>query len=193
MLCTILYPLILLWPSQPSRQAEYWSLAFEPLCLVLRTMAGINTYLSLEKSQCKFMYSASLPPWPPSSLWSSRCRWQTVLLQGGVGQGIAQVLHSHITTSPCLLLQRAGSSLSWWMAFCHLQLTYGHGCMRTKFPSPRSAAHRSWSGKYRLTSLHIINMLQMKSKNRKKRREHLVNGFHLCQIAFTLQLNLRPG
>lgn len=33
--------------------------------------------------QVLFMYSASLLPWPPSSLWSSRCRWQTVLLQGG--------------------------------------------------------------------------------------------------------------
>lgn len=77
--------------------------------------------------QVLFMYSASLLPWPPSSLWSSRCRWQTVLLQGGVGQGIAHVLHSRITTSPCLLLQRAGSSLSWWMAFCHLQLTVAWG------------------------------------------------------------------
>lgn len=67
-LCTILYPLILLWPSQPSRQAEYWSLAFEPLRLVLRTMVGINTYLSLEKGQCKFCsctllpFSLGLPP-----------------------------------------------------------------------------------------------------------------------------------
>lgn len=130
----LLYPLVLLWPSQPGRHAQHQSFAFEHHCLAPRAMVG---NLSKDKHlsqawkgsmQDVFIFFASLPPWPPSSLWRSRCRWQTVLLQGEVGQAIAT----------CPLLQRAGGSLSWWI--CHLQLTWGHTCMRTKVPSHLSSA-----------------------------------------------------
>lgn len=123
--------------------AEYQSLPFEPHCFALRTMVGINTYLSLEKGQCKIC-SCSLLPFPlglppqPLKKQVTNCR-----SAGRGGTGIAQGLHTRVTTSPCLLLHRAGSSPSWWMAICHLQLTYRHGCMRTKFPNPLSPAHRS--------------------------------------------------
>lgn len=123
-LCSALHPMVLLLPSQSSALGLF----VQPTGQCWESSLRINTYFSLEKGQGKIcLYSASLHPWPPCSPWRSRHKWHSVLQRDRAGYYPGSEFpcrHRNIQMQR-LQHQRAGSSLSWWMATCHLQITCG--------------------------------------------------------------------
>lgn len=95
----LLYPLVLLWPSQPGRHAQYQSFAFEHHCLAPRAMVGNlskDKHLSQawkRSTQDVFIFFASLPPWPPLQPLKKQVQVTNCPSAGWGGTG-----HCHMST-----------------------------------------------------------------------------------------------
>jgi len=133
-LCSALHPLILLLPSQ----SFVLSFFVRPPGQWWESSLRINTYFSLENSQGKIC-SYSLLPFTlglPAALEEAGTS-DSVLLQRDRTEycpGPEFYIRMNIHTQH-LQHQGAGSSLSWWMATCHLQIICGHGHKSVTFLS----------------------------------------------------------